>query len=301
MDKADKPVLVVGATGKQGGAAARHLLADGWQVRALVRDTHAAPASRLAAAGARLVRGDMEDTASLAAAMRDVYGVFSVQPTVGSPSTGAAFTANDEVRWGVNVAEAAHAAHVGHFVFSSVGGADRRTGVIPRNHDSKWRIEQHIQRLGLPATVLRPVSFMENFTGGYYLRNGTLSSALKAAVPQQIIAVHDVGAFAALAFAEPDRYLGQALEIAGDELTPVRIAAAISQAIGRPLPYMQIPIEQIRERNGHAAIAHEWFNEQGYRADIPALRALYPGLMDFDTWLAREDAAAIRSIATSSN
>src|SRR5690349_8778156 len=106
MDEADKPVLVVGATGKQGGAAARHLLADGWPVRVLVRDTHAALAGELAAAGARLVRGDMGDTASLAAAMRGVYGVFSVQPTVGSPSTGAAFTADDEVRWGVNVAEA---------------------------------------------------------------------------------------------------------------------------------------------------------------------------------------------------
>ena len=91
MGVTDKPVLVVGATGKQGGAAARHLLASGWQVRALVRDTQGAPASRLAAAGARLVRGDMDDTASLAAAMRGVYGVFSVQPTVGSPSAGPAF------------------------------------------------------------------------------------------------------------------------------------------------------------------------------------------------------------------
>jgi uncharacterized protein YbjT (DUF2867 family) len=138
---------------------------------------------------------------------------------------------------------------------------------------------------------------MENFAGGYYLRNGTLSSALKADVPQQIIAVDDVGAFAALAFAEPHRFVGQALEIAGDELTPVQIANTISQAIGQPLPYVQIPIEQIHELNAHAAIAHQWFNEQGYRADIPALRALYPRLMDFRAWLATGAAARIRASA----
>jgi uncharacterized protein YbjT (DUF2867 family) len=118
--------------------------------------------------------------------------------------------------------------------------------LIPRNHDSKWRIEQHIAALGLPATILRPVSFMENFSGGYYLRDGALMTALKADVPQQLIAVDDVGAFAALAFAQPGRYMGEAIEIAGDELTPVQIAAAISHAISQPLPYVQLPIEKIQ-------------------------------------------------------
>jgi uncharacterized protein YbjT (DUF2867 family) len=293
-----KAVLVVGATGKQGGATATRLLAGGWRVRALCRDTSTKAARELSAAGAQVIRGDMDDVVSLKAAMRDVHGVFSVQPTVGSPSTAPTFGADDEVRWGINVAEAAHAAGVEHFVFTSVGGADRRTGVIPRNHDSKWRIEQHIEALGLPATVLRPVSFMENFSGGYYLRNGTLSTALKPDVPQQLIAVDDVGAFAALAFAQPGHYIGEAIEIAGDELTPVQIAAAITQAIGRSLPYVQLPIEAIREVNVHAAVADEWFNDQGYQADIPALRAFHPALMTFGTWLNAGGAAKIRASLT---
>jgi uncharacterized protein YbjT (DUF2867 family) len=295
VDKTAKTVLVVGATGKQGGATAARLLAEGWSVRALCRDTAGAAAKALSAAGAHVIRGDIDDVASLKAAMQDVHGVFSVQPTVGSPSTGPDFTSDDEVRWGINVAQAAQAAGAGHFVFTSVGGADRRTGVIPRNHDSKWRIEQHIQTLGLPATILRPVSFMENFSGSYYLRDGTLSTALKPDIPQQLIAVDDVGAFAALAFDQPERYLGEAIEIAGDELTPVQISTAITRAIGRPLPYAQIRIETIRKANVHAAIANEWFNDYGYQADIPALRELHPALMDFRTWLDAEGAAKIKA------
>jgi uncharacterized protein YbjT (DUF2867 family) len=295
MDMNQKTILVIGASGKQGGATATRLLADGWPVHALFRDPTGTAAATLSTSGAQVVRGDMDDVASLQAAMRGVHGVFSVQPTVGSPSAGRGFTAEDEVRWGVNVAETAQAAGIEHLIFTSVGGADRRTGLIPRNHDSKWRIEQHIAALGLPATILRPVSFMENFSGGYYLRDGALMTALKADVPQQLIAVDDVGAFAALAFAQPGRYMGEAIEIAGDELTPVQIAAAISHAISQPLPYVQLPIEKIRAANMHAAIANEWFNDYGYRADIPALRTLNPALMSFTTWLGRGGAAKIEA------
>jgi uncharacterized protein YbjT (DUF2867 family) len=295
VDKNRKTILVIGASGKQGGATAARLLADGWPVRALCRDLTSTAAATLSTRGAQVVRGDMDDVASLRAAMRDVYGVFSVQPTVGSPSAGPGFTAETEVRWGMNVAEAAQAEGIAHLVFTSVGGADRRTGLIPRNHDSKWRIEQHIAALGLPVTILRPVSFMENFSGGYYLRDGALMTALKPDVPQQLIAADDVGAFAALAFTQPDRYIGEGIEIAGDELTPVQIAAAISLAIGQPLPYVQLPIETIRAANMHAAIANEWFNDYGYRADIAALRTLNPALMNFTTWLERGGAAKIEA------
>jgi uncharacterized protein YbjT (DUF2867 family) len=123
----------------------------------------------------------MEDVASLVAAAEGAYGMFSVQPTVGSPGTAPDFAAEDEVRWGVNVAEAAHAADVRHFVYTSVAGAGRHDSeVLPQNTVSKWRIEQHIARLGLPATILRPVSFMENYTGGYHLHDGTRDHRVRA-------------------------------------------------------------------------------------------------------------------------
>ncbi|MEV7523909.1 NmrA/HSCARG family protein [Streptomyces sp. NPDC091371] len=259
-----KTVVVAGATGLQGRAVTRHLLRDGWQVRALTRDPNGTQAMALAQAGAQVVRAQMEDVDSLTAAAEGAWGLFSVQPTVGSPGTAPDFTADDEVRWGVNVAEAAHAAGIGHFVFTSVAEADRHLEEkLPVNLVSKWRIERHIAALGLPATILRPVSFMENFTGGYALRNGNLSTGLAPEVPQQIMAVDGVGAVTALAFSHPEEWIGRAVALAGDELTPVQIAAAIGKALGRPLPYVQIPIEAIRALSEDFAYANEWLNEHG--------------------------------------
>ncbi|WP_053717968.1 NmrA/HSCARG family protein [Saccharothrix sp. NRRL B-16348] len=284
----DKTIAVVGATGTQGRAVTARLLADGWRVRALTRD----PAG--AESRAPLVRADMEDVDSLVAAMDGAHGVFSVQPTVGSPGTSPDFGADDEVRWGVNVAEAAREAGVGHFVFSSVAGAGRHAAeVLPVNVVSKHRVERHVADLGLPATVLRPVSFMENFTGGYALRGGTVSTGLAPHVPQQLIAVDDVAAFVAMAFAEPHEWIGRTEDLAGDELTPVDIAAAISAATGRELPYEQIPLDAIRQVSEDFAHANEWLNERGYRADVAATRRLHPGLLDLRAWLAATGAALI--------
>ncbi|GAA2657896.1 NmrA/HSCARG family protein [Nonomuraea recticatena] len=288
--------IVVGATGLQGGVVARRLLADGRRVRAVTRDPAGAPARALAEAGAEVVRAEMGDLASLVAAAEGAYGLFSVQPTVGSPGTPPGFTAEDEVRWGVNVAEAAHTAGVRHLVYASVAGAGRHADeVLPRNVLSKARIERRVAELGLPATILRPVSFMENYAGGYHLRDGAVATAFAPDVPQQIMAVDDVGVFAALAFARPAEWIGRAVDLAGDELTPRRIAEMIGEAIGRPVPYVRVPIEAIRQYGEDFAFAYEWLNERGWRADIAAARRLHPGLTDLRAWLARGGAAEIEA------
>jgi hypothetical protein len=105
--------------------------------------------------------------------------------------------------------------------------------------------------------------------------------------------VDDVGAFVGLAFARRREWVGRAVDIAGDELTPVEIAAAISGATGRAMPYAQIPIDVIRQVNEDFAHATEWLNERGYRADVAATRRLHPGLLDLRTWLAMTGAARI--------
>ncbi|NUW34208.1 NmrA/HSCARG family protein [Nonomuraea sp. SMC257] len=294
MTLTNKTVVVVGATGLQGRAVTRHLLHDGWRVRALTRDPDGAHARALARAGAELVRARMEDADSLTAAAEGAWGLFSVQPTVGSPGTAQDFTTEDEVRWGVNVAEAARAAGVGHLVFSSVAGADRHPSEkVPANLVSKWRIERRVAELGLPATILRPVSFMENFTGGYALRDGTLSTGVAPDTVQQLMAVDDVGAVTALAFARPGEWIGRAVSLAADELTPVQVAEAIGTALGISLPYVRIPIEVIRSVSEDFAYAMQWLDEYGYRADIAATRRILPAAMDFSTWLARTGAAQI--------
>lgn len=289
-----RSIVVVGATGLQGRAVTARLLAAGWDVRAMTRNPDGLAAKALAEAGARVVRGDMEDVTSLIAAAEGAHGMFSVQPTVGSPGTAADFSAEDEVRWGRNVAEAARAVSVRHLVYTSVAGAGRHESErLPSNVVNKWLIEQHIAALALPATILRPVSFMENYTGGYHLRDGAVATPFAADVSQQVMAVDDLGAFAAMAFARPSEWVGRAVDLAGDELSPVRIAAAISEAVGRPLPYVEIPIEAVREVGEEFAFAYEWLNERGYRADLALTRRLHPEVMDLRTWLDRSGAAQI--------
>lgn len=282
IDKTGKIILVMGATGKQGGATARHLLADGWQVRALTRHTTSAAAQALANAGAEVVAGDMDDRDSLDAAMQGVYGVFSVQASV------------DEVRQGKNVADAASAAGIRHFVYSSVQSAEDLARV--GGDGNKWEIEQYIRALGLPATILRPPLFMENFidphmSQSYGLPSGKFAIAFQPDVTMGLIAVDDIGAFAALAFEHPAEYLGQTIEIAGDALTPPQVAAALSRATGRAISYVQIPIETLRQQNLKIARTFDFLNEAGYTTDISALRRQHRGLMDFDAWLKKEGRA----------
>ncbi|MGE5377034.1 MAG: NmrA/HSCARG family protein, partial [Bacteroidota bacterium] len=194
----DKIIAVTGATGQQGGAVARKLLADGWKVRALTRDVNKPAARALAQAGAELVAGDMDSRADLEAAFQGAYGVFSVQnfwlPNVGYEG---------EIRQGRNVADAAKAAGVQHLVYSSVGSAHR--GMGQKHFESKWIIEQYIHTLGVPYTILRPVAFMDNDNWARpYILSGTYTGMnLRPEKGVQKIAVEDIGVFAALAFADP--------------------------------------------------------------------------------------------------
>ena len=132
----------------------RHLLQRRLAVRALVQNPHSARAKALADQGIEIAQGDMDDLASLKKAMAGVHGAYSVQDyfTVGAAR---------EVQEGKNMAGAALDAGVEHFVFSSVGGAERNSGI--HHFETKWEIENHIRKLGLPATMIRPAGFMENY------------------------------------------------------------------------------------------------------------------------------------------
>ncbi len=272
-------ILVTGATGKQGGAVARHLRASGWRVRALTRDPQKPAARSLAGPGVELVKGDLDDRSSITAGLKDVHGVFSVQNFWES---GAA----REVQQGKTLADAAKAAGVAHFVYSSVGGAERNTGIL--HFDSKWEIEEHIHKLGLPTTVLRPVFFMDNFDGPSFrpaILQGTLTMPMRPDRALQMIAVDDIGAIAALAFDKPGEFKGRAIELAGDELTMPQAAETFSRVTGRTLRFVEQPLEQVRSFSPEAAVMFEWFNQKGYAADINGLRALYPALMTLERWL----------------
>jgi uncharacterized protein YbjT (DUF2867 family) len=280
---AGKTVLVTGATGQQGGATARHLLARGAAVRALVRDPRSPAARRLASIGAELVVGDMDDGVSLRTAMRGAYGAFSVQPARIPPSF-----AENELGRGLNVVDAAHAVGLHHLVYSSVAGANRSTG-IP-HWEVKGQIEERIRSSGVPFTILRPTLFMDMYADATYGLTGELS--LVRSIPPnaivQHVAIDDVAAFTALALGSPSRYLGKALELAGDELTVAQVLAAIGRATDRRDLQGWSRSDSFENGGGERPIRYG-----GWHADIPSLRLLHPGLMTFEDWLRSSGALRI--------
>ncbi|WP_369214226.1 NmrA family NAD(P)-binding protein [Streptomyces flavofungini] len=158
MSNPTKTIVVLGATGQQGGAVAAALRADGWTVRAVVCDPSAARARALAATGVETVRGDLGEPRSLHAAFSGAHGVFSVQPNSGQ--AGATVTNEDEVRFGTTVADTAERSGVAHLVYSStVAAGPTPTGVA--HLDTKSTIERHVRSLGIAHTIIRPATFME--------------------------------------------------------------------------------------------------------------------------------------------
>ncbi len=276
----NRTILVTGATGRQGGAVARTLMTHGWKVRALVRDPSTPAAQQLAKNTIELIKGDLFTTASLEEALTGVYGVFSVQTSDAEHGIGG------EIIQGKLLADAAHRAQIQHFVYSSVGGAERESG-IP-HFESKWQIEKHIRALGLPATIIRPVFFMDNFTsyfGEPIKQQNKLILPLHQDTRLQQIATEDIGSFAALAFEQPTGFLGKALEIAGDELSMTELAETFSRVMKRTIEFVELPMEQMIQGDPEIALMFEWFNTHGYQAVLPALRALYPALLTLETWL----------------
>jgi uncharacterized protein YbjT (DUF2867 family) len=280
MSTRNQTILVLGATGRQGGAAARALFARGFAVKALTRDPDKPAAQALMTLGVSVVKGDIDEPRLLLEAMHGVDGVFSVQTPYGPGGV------NHETRAGIAVAEAAKAAGVAHLVYSSVGGAERGTG-IP-HFESKYLVEQHIREAGLQATIIRPVFFMENFAQAGPKEVGgelVLRMALSPETRLQMIAVHDIGVFAALAFEGREGVAGRTLEIAGDELSMTELAQTFAAAAGRPVQFQRQPFAELEARNAETAKMFGWFEAGGYQADLAALRRVNPDLATLASWL----------------
>jgi uncharacterized protein YbjT (DUF2867 family) len=285
MTTARRPIVVTAATGRQGRATATALLASGCPVRALVRHPDSMSAEELAAAGAEIIVGDFDDVASIEAALDGARGLFLYQPGFVSPNLTPGLGPDSELNRGRAVISAAVAAGIEHLVYSSALGAN--LGLSPLS-TPKQTLEHELLASGLSVTIMRPVGFMENYAGpGRGLQpDATIRTPAPPQVIEQLIAVSDIGAFAALAFANPDRYIGQSFELAGDELTVPQIAAAMSAALDRPVRYGQIPIEEIRRvAPDRAASLERLYSQDPPRADISALREQHRGLLSFEGWL----------------
>ena len=278
-------VLVTGATGQQGGAVAHALLKKGHKVRALTRKPDSQGALALKQQGAELAIGNFDDRDSLVRAMTGVDAVFIM-------STPFEAGMETETRQGIAAVDAAKAAKVPHVVLTSVAGAHQKTG-IP-HFDSKFLVEQHLEKSGLPYTIIAPVFFEENLIGpmfGAGLKQGTIALALPAQRPLQQISVEEIGAFGALVIERREHFLGKRLDIASNSVTGEQLASTFSRVAGKPFRYVEVPVAQVRTKSEDMAIMFEWFDKVGYSADIAALRRDYPevGWRSFEDWARAQD------------
>lgn len=291
------PVLVTGATGRQGGATARALLAAGVPVRALVRDPSTQRAKAVEALGAELVTGDLHDLDSVVRATKGARAVFSVQMPAYTPD---GFDFAGEVIQGANLIEGAKAAGVAQFVHTSVSGAGQHTEV-PGWAEGRWAVEHslsakaavqdRVREAGFPRwTLLKPGTFMENFhpSLAYMFPRGVeggLVSVLHPRTRLSLVAVKDIGAAAAAAVLAPERFDGVELELASDYLSMTEIAEVLSHALDAPLSAPDMTEEEALAAGMPAmGTALEWLNVAGQPGRPRYARDLGIPLTSFEQW-----------------
>lgn len=262
----DRTILVTGATGQQGGATARELLSHGYPVRAMTRNPDGEVARALKERGADVVPGDYDEPDSVRKALEGSWGAFSLQNTWEAG-------VEKEEEQGKLFARLAKEAGVRHLVYASVGSADRDTG-IP-HFDNKWRIEETIRDLDFPSwTIVRPVFFMENLASPWFkpgIDDGQLVMGVRPDTSLQMIAVEDIGKHHFRAFDRHEELNGEAIDVAGDELTLPKAAEILTDATGHDVEFVRQPIEEVRAWSEDFALMLEWFDAVGYDVDIDAL------------------------------
>ncbi|HFQ94216.1 MAG TPA: NmrA/HSCARG family protein [Anaerolineae bacterium] len=300
----DKRVLIFGATGNVGGATAREMLRRGWQVRAVTRNPQSEKARALAALGAEVVQGDMDDRASLGRVVEGFPRVLSVQNWQVSGPEG-------EVRQGRQVAEAAHSAGVEHLVFASAGTGEADTGVP--HFDNKLVIEAYMRDLGLPFTVVRPAPFMELMTAKMFFPPvgiwGFSPKVLGWDTPLPWVAVRDIGIANANIFENPADWIGREIILCGDVKT-LSECREIYKAVNGKKPFrIPLPLWLFRKMAGDELIVmwrwmKAWIAEQGPQGlekIREASRAVCPDPLDVASWLEMEQNGGKGNVKTGGN
>ncbi|KAM4863230.1 nmrA-like family domain-containing protein 1 [Urocitellus parryii] len=230
-----KVIAVFGATGSQGGSVAKALLeSKHFAVRALTRDVTRPNALALQNLGAEVVKGDLNDKASVEAALKGAYGAFVVT------NFWEHFSKDKEVCQGKMVADTAKHLGLKHVVYSGLENVERLSGgklKVP-HFDGKGEVEEYFWSIGVPMTSVRVAAYFENFftilkpskapDGDYY----TLALPM-GDVPMDGISVADVGAVVSSIFNSPEEFIGKAVGLSAEALTIQQYADVLSKSLGK--------------------------------------------------------------------
>jgi len=298
-----KPILVTGATGKQGGAVIDALLASpsakDFTILAVTRNPESESAKKLVERGVKIVKGDLNDIEPIfkdaeTVVKEPVWGVFSVQVPMGKGAS----VVTEETQ-GKALIDYSLANGVKHFVYTSVdrGGEKSITNPTPIPHFiSKHNIELHLlEKAGkngenMSWTILRPTAFLDNFSNDFMGKGfATMIRISLKEKPLQLIAVSDIGVFAAKSFEKPEEFKGKAISLAGADLTFDQINEIFKEKTGADVPTTfgflgSAILWGVKE----VGTMFQWFYTDGYGADIADLKKIHPGLLDLGAWLGKE-------------
>ena len=283
ISKEGKMIVVLGATGRQGGQVARHLVKEGWQVKAVTRTPDSKKAVALKSLGTEVVKADMNDKSSLESAFRNAYGVFNMQaPVPGKIEI--------EIQQGRNVAEAAKRAGIQHIVYGSAGLGNIKTGI--EQWDAKIEVTKVMKDLGLPLTVLRPVAFMELMVDPSYFPNASTWNIWPKLTGGDYkiawISVQDVGAIAATAFANPDKYIGKELALVADIKSLKECREIYRELTGKYPSRFPMPMFLFEKFVGKdIPNMWRWLRKNPLTFDTSQTEEIHPEAMTVQEWLRR--------------
>jgi uncharacterized protein YbjT (DUF2867 family) len=289
MNDDRRPILVFGATGRQGGSVAEALLRTRRPVRAIVRSPASPRSALLRDRGIEVVGGSFEDIDAIRTAMRDAYGVFSVLP--------GNLAQEEEIRLGSMIADLAAESGVDHLVYSSGASAgDKPTGVA--RFDAKPHIEAHIRGLPITATVVRPMIFMDMLVRpGFGLDEDRFTFFLRPEQSMQLVAVQDIGKFVAAIFADRKRFDGKTLKLASDTVTGRDLETIFTEVSGRRIAYSRFPDRVLDANPDLGQIARSLdHGPLSDHADLDVLSQINPEILSFRSWLAGSGGKALHQV-----
>ncbi len=305
---AEKRVIaVVGATGSQGGGLVRAILSDPgntFAVRALTRNPESDKAKELAKLGADVVAADVNDPASLRKAFEGAYGAYCVTFFWEHMSP------EKEVTHARNLAEAAKAAGLKHVIWSTLEDTrklvpldDDRMPTLQGKYkvphlDAKGEADDFFRKSGVPTTFLLTSFYWDNFIFFGLGPKKTDKGDYAITLPMDDkklpgIAAEDIGRVAFGIFKDPQSFIGQIVGIAGEHLTGDQMAAALTNALGKPVRYQAVEPSVYRSFGFPGAddmgnmfqFKRDFQKEYVGARDISKTRELNPELQTFETWL----------------
>jgi uncharacterized protein YbjT (DUF2867 family) len=291
-DVTRKPLVAVTmATSRQGTGVVKELnRTDKYQIRAITRNLKSSKALELASLkNVELVKGDLLDPLSLNKAFEDVDVIFgNTTPTKGWKLFRGSIVRSYEIEQGFNLINQVKTAYdrgrLNHFIFSSISKAKDplKNDPAPGHFTSKWDIEEYIEKTGLKkiTTVLRPVSYFENFENklpGYSISKNIFPGIVGKNFKWQTIAVEDIGKWVRGVLSKSEKYKNKSINIAGEELTGLEMATTLQRIVaseGLQTNYVMIPRVAIKLLEYDIGVMADWIERSGYGADMNNLKMI---------------------------